>query len=376
MAACVAIGWLVAALCLFADIRTAVSAVVEEEIFLNVTIEGRRHSLDAMIVKPAGAQGRLPVALITHGQHFDEAENKKIRARQRIGQARDFAHRGWLAVVVIRPGFGRSSGSFVPGPDCERQDFARTLERIALTLAAAIETIGRRPDADISRVVAVGASVGGAAALALGARYPKGLVAAVNLSGGIKPRTRSKSCEPGPNFAAAMRRFGARSKIPTLWLYSENDSYFPPSLARALHAAYTETGGTAELRVLPPFGTDGHQFWGMFEGRRAALPLLDQFLRAHNLPTWDPARLTAALAADNLSDTARADLERYFTSGPSEKAFAVSETGRTSRWWGGGELADMREKSLASCQERAKIPCRILLENFDLVGSKLPQSAR
>jgi hypothetical protein len=43
-----------------------------------------------------------------------------------------------------------------------------------------------------------------------------------------------------------------------LWIYSENDTYFGPDLAKRMHEAFTATGGNAEFQMLPPFGSDGH----------------------------------------------------------------------------------------------------------------------
>ena len=62
------------------------------------------------MVRPAKAAGRLPIALITHGKNPGAAENQALRADLMRPQARDFAARGWLAVVVIRRGYGQSDG--------------------------------------------------------------------------------------------------------------------------------------------------------------------------------------------------------------------------------------------------------------------------
>jgi dienelactone hydrolase len=52
--------------------------------------------------------------------------------------------------------------------------------------------------------------------------------------------------------------YGSRAKVPTLWIYAANDSYFGPDLAAALASVWNEKGGRAELHLLPAYGSDGH----------------------------------------------------------------------------------------------------------------------
>ena len=51
---------------------------------------------------------------------------------------------------------------------------------------------------------------------------------------------------------------GRGSKLPMLWLYSENDRNYRPRAVRSYHRVFTEAGGTAELMIFPPIGYDGH----------------------------------------------------------------------------------------------------------------------
>jgi hypothetical protein len=84
--------------------------LVEEHTFLKVPSDKGGYRLEALVVRPAKADGRLPIALITHGKNAAAAENQAVRPELFRAQARDFAARGWLAVVVIRRGFGQSDG--------------------------------------------------------------------------------------------------------------------------------------------------------------------------------------------------------------------------------------------------------------------------
>ena len=54
--------------------------------------------------------------------------------------------------------------------------------------------------------------------------------------------------------------FGQRSRVASLWLYSENDRYFPPETARKFHTAYASGGAPAQLILVGPSGADGHNY--------------------------------------------------------------------------------------------------------------------
>lgn len=350
-------------------------ALVEENTLLSVHIDGRPYRLEAMIVKPAGATGRLPIALITHGRNSSAAENAKKRASDQLPQARDFAHRGWLAAIIVRRGFGLSDGREPPGVDCVRQDFRANFERNADDLAAALAVIARRPDADPQRVIAAGVSAGGAAVLALAARRPPGLLGVINVSGGLQLSRGGIPCGFEPGLIAAFSSFGARSRVPTMWLYAENDRLFSPILVRTLHDTYTRAGGNAELTMFPPISNDGHQLWGLFEGRKQWLPAVDEFLAAHTLPTWDRSATEAKLFATRIATTSRGVIESYLAA-PSEKVLAISQKTHRAYWWAGGELAQMRERSQESCEQKTGEPCMILMENFRMIGAGAQASVR
>jgi hypothetical protein len=52
--------------------------------------------------------------------------------------------------------------------------------------------------------------------------------------------------------------YARTAKVPTLWVYSANDSYFGPDIAEAMVHAWQSNGGLAEFLMLPPYGSEGH----------------------------------------------------------------------------------------------------------------------
>ena len=250
------------------------------------------------------------MAIITHGQAREAEQRERVAARAHLRTAREFARRGWLAVVVVRRGFGRSEGKepyVLRG--CRNGDYS-SLDDQADDLEAAIGAIGRRPDADVGQIIALGLSVGGAAVLNLAARGPAGLRAVVNVSGGVRTLPREGgppvTCKP-EDLVPVFARMGERSRVPSLWLYAENDSFFPGDYVRQLHEAYAGKGGRTAFHMFEPIGDDGHNMFGHVDGMLRWIPALDRFLRAHKLPTYDPAPIEAMVKALALPATRARD---------------------------------------------------------------------
>ena len=232
--------------------------LVEDASFLRVTIGGKPVRLEALTVKRAAAAGRLPIALIAHGKPTTQGQMGDQHVHGYAQQARDLARRGWLAVVVMRRGFGASDGP-PPAPlSCRSTSFLERFDGDADDLAAALNTIAQRPDADPTRVIAIGASAGGAAVMALSARNPPGLVAVINVSGGL----RLEDCPKEDVLVSAFRAYGAMSRVPSLWVYAKNDSFFGPELVDRMRGAFLDGGGDAKLVMLEPEGKDGHTMFG------------------------------------------------------------------------------------------------------------------
>ena len=78
--------------------------------------------------------------------------------------------------------------------------------------------------------------------LAFAARRPAGLLGVVNVSGGAwRTNGEGNVCEHA-DLVAAMATFGSRTRIPTLWLYAENDQSYGPDLARQTWAVPQSAG--------------------------------------------------------------------------------------------------------------------------------------
>jgi dienelactone hydrolase len=345
--------------------------LVEERTFLTVPGAKGPYRLEAFIVRPANAEGRLPIVLITHGKNPTPAENQALRADMMRPQARDFAARGWLAVVVMRRGYGQSDG--LPGVSrgapymtCENSDLVRGFDTEADDLVGALQALRARPDADGTRVIAIGQSLGGGTVLACAARRPVGLLGVVNISGGVWRSGGGKVCDTA-DLVEAMATFGSRTAVPTLWLYAENDSLFPPALVNRMRDAFVQAGGRADLHMFPPVLGDGHALFMDFSARVKWLRTVDTFLQANRMPNANFARVDEVMRAAKLATNARAVVEEYFST-PAPKLLVATASGRGAYWVANPtDIVGARKRVLERCREQSGADCTVVMENNQLV---------
>lgn len=333
---------------------------VEENGFLRVRIGGREARLEALIVRPVDAGGRLPLALITHGKSPSGLNMSELRATNYAGVARDLARRGWLSAVVVRRGFGQSDGPFRgEGASCGTPDMTKRFDADAEELEAALAALRERADVDPSRAIALGESAGGAAVMALAQRRPSGLRAIVNVAGGLDL---SSCTEKGRDaLVATIRRWNGDGSVPQLWIYARNDELFPPALVDRMRTAALDGGADIRFIDLPEMKPRGHAIFNSSQARFIWLRELDSSLRAWKLPTLSVERPKAEFARLEFSD-GQNSFERYF-SAPGEKALAYSKDKKLFRYWyGASSLAQARENALRDCGKHAS-DCVLAFEN-------------
>lgn len=254
---------------------------------LDASFGTQRIELFATEYRPAG-NGPFPLALINHGMPRGAAERLDVSGRYRE-QSLEFVRRGFVVINPVRRGYGKTGGAFAEGnPSCAQPGYVEAGLEAARDLVAVIDYARTRTDIDTQRILLVGQSAGGFAALAAASLPVAGLRGVISFAGGEGSRGPNDVCAED-QLVAAFGHFAATTRVPTLWFYADNDLYFGPELVRRLVEGYRAGGGVVDYRPQPAYGADGHAF----------------FSAARNVPVWSRA-LDGFLAATGLATTARA----------------------------------------------------------------------
>lgn len=237
---------------------------------------GDHSSIDVTVYRPAGA-GPFPILVLSHGSPRDAADRRR-EARQRLpAQSERFLAMGFAVLVPTRRGYGESGGSWAEAyGSCRSPDYYHAGLETARDLRAAVDAVRGEPWADATRIVLAGQSAGGFGSIAAASEEFAGLQAVVNFAGGRGSQGPDNVCAES-RLVDAMGRYGAGVRVPTLWIYSANDRFFGPEVARRMHTAFTGAGGKAEFIEAPRVGLDGHAYFASAMDDWA--PRVERFLR-------------------------------------------------------------------------------------------------
>lgn len=331
-------------------------------------------NLETTLFRPPG-DGPFPVVVINHGK---ASGNNRLQARERaVPAVREFLQRGYAVVVPMRQGFSNSGGRAV-GEGC---NIAGNGDAQADDLRAVVACLAQQAWADATRMVMMGQSHGGLTTLAYARDPNPGFRLFVNFAGGLK--WTDGGCQWQLALVDAFGRYGAATRVPSLWFYGANDSFFPPAVITPAHAAYVAAGGQAELVAFPAFGADAHGMFASARGLPLWWPQVEAKLASQGLPTQivypqfaapPPIRTPAptlfaevgdATKVPHVRDTGREGY-RVFLSKPAPRAFAIAATGSWA-WAHGG--ADPARRALDQCARSAKTPCQLYAVDGDVVWS-------
>jgi hypothetical protein len=103
-------------------------------------------------------------------------------------------------------------------------------------------------------------------------------------------------------------------------------------------------------------------------GRTQWLVELDNFLRAHNLPTWEISNVDAVLQRLQWPASWRTYAQAYLAA-PAEKALAQAPGKQNSVYRIAQTIEDARKQALDACQQKGD-RCVIVMEDDRWVGSQ------
>jgi dienelactone hydrolase len=230
--------------------------------------------------RPAGKTP--PVVVLSHGSPLTAAERPHITPLAYLHVAQWFLDRGYVVVAGVRRGFGASEGAFVEGVNREPADFASGGRAAGKDIRAVLDFVATLRGVDHDRVVLVGHSAGGFGSLAAAADGAK-VRAVVNFSGGKGAQLLPLGALFVDRLVAAAGDYGHSVRVPSLWIYAQNDSLFVPAVVQRMFAAYRAGGAPAEMESLPAVGADGHAPFSA-EAMRLWGPKLEAFLERIGAP--------------------------------------------------------------------------------------------
>jgi dienelactone hydrolase len=346
--------WLLLALALAATRPAAAQDYHWEDLRIPMPAAGPR-GLEAMLIRPAEKQA-YPLALISHGAPLDIKQRPLMAPQWMYWQALEFARRGFAVLIVMRRGYGDSGSSYVEYTCCGSQHYQQGTQAMSADLRAAIVAMKGRADVTTKGMIAVGNSAGGLASMVLATDPPPGLAAVISFAGGMRWRTADLKIRPDSQdrLVSAYKMLGRKARIPMLWIYAENDSYFEPDMVRRMHDSFTSSGGRAQLINAPAFGSDGHFLFSR-EGIPVWAPMVDDFLRAQRLGRADVLPLPAPATLPpppRLSEQGRTAFANFLKAAP-HKAFAVSPKGAFG-FRSGLRATEANTQALEGCSKHAQ----------------------
>ncbi len=343
---------------------------VEQELQLDYRINehivlipaGRNHQarLETTVFQPNGP-GPFPLIIINHGK---DPGHPNMQPRDRFyHMAHAFVARGYAVMVPMRQGFANSTGRYRDrGCDMTANGYIQAEDVMdALSYAREQKWI------DADRIVIAGQSYGGLATMALGTRELPGVRGLINFAGGL--RDDSNNCGWRSSLVSAFAEYGAQNKVPSLWMYGQNDSLFGPELVARMHDAFEQAGGKAQLVEYAPFKRDSHGMLASRDGEKVWLADTMRFLEQVGMPTRivykvpEPpmpqptnfAKVDDVESVPFLSRNGKRAYAEYLTK-MTPRAFAVSPSGA---WCWAEEGEDPEARALATCSAKSDKPCRL-----------------
>jgi dienelactone hydrolase len=324
-----------------------------------ITPAGQEKHLDGLVIRPDGT-GPFPLAVITNGLPRSPSDIPALRPESYSSPAIIFAQHGYAAVVVERSGYGRSDGPFQEslGP-CLDRNYLKPGQTGGADILAAVSSLRKQPWVDPDRVLLVGHSMGGFAALAVAATNPPGIRGVISFAGAVGSMHPDQVCQP-ERLLDADTVFGRTARVPSLWIFAQNDHFFGPDLVRHMFDAYVAGGAPASLFLAPSYGRDGHMLIAA-PADTAWWPQVAAFLETLHLPT----RLVVPLPPlPALAEPAPLDApghQAFAVYAPSrtyEKAFATDPDGHYGVAYGQRTRQDAEHAAIKDC-ERMQGPCTI-----------------
>jgi dienelactone hydrolase len=242
---------------------------------------GRTTLLKTRICRP-DSDGPATLVVINHGS----PPNARERPKMKLGgceqeAAQWFLRRGYVVAFALRRGYGETGGPWAEDfGGCSHADYFRAGLETARDIDAVVRFATGLPFVRHQAAVVVGQSAGGWGTIAYDSVAHDAVGAFVVMAGGRgghRDDRPNNNCRPELLIESA-GRYGATAATPMLWIYTANDSYFAPDLARGMWQAFSKAGGKADLEQPGAYDDDGHHLFFGPGGSAVWGPLVERYL--------------------------------------------------------------------------------------------------
>ena len=263
-----------------------IAKVVEEQTTVLVKVLDQNaqeisHEIVVTLFRDDEAKTPYPLLVFNHGR------DGTFEGRQKFGRVRYdkqlqwLAELGYLVAIPTRISYGVTGGPDVEdsGP-CNDKNFAPGFLAAAKQTIELVGKLSQRRDVNANQVTLVGWSFGGMTSLAVAS------LNALKVNGIVVFAPGSGANPPGPpcgveGMTKLFMDYGRVSRVPTLWISTENDSFFPSAVENSWFDAYRSGGAVGKHVMTPPHGENGHFFF--VRGSESWRPLMLDFLTSNQL---------------------------------------------------------------------------------------------
>ena len=177
--------------------------------------------------------------------------------------------------------YGATGGPWTEGYDgCANADYFKAGLETAHQINAIVDYATKLPNVKPTDVIVVGQSAGGWGTIAYSSLPHPSVSAFINMAGGRGGHYQHKpnnNCQ-SQNLVTASGQYGKTSRVPMLWIYARNDTFFAPSIADAMYKSFIDAGGKAQLIHPDKYGHDGHHLFLGAGGSEIWGPLVENYL--------------------------------------------------------------------------------------------------
>jgi dienelactone hydrolase len=275
---------------LVGGVGTVQARLVEEQIKVHVKVAnniGKEVEQDIVVTifSDDTTAKPYPALVLNHGRSVTPEERAAYGRVKLSAVSRWLTRLGFMVAVPTRVGYGVTGGEDVEDTGtCNRKNYPPGYTASAVQTLKVLETLRSRPDVSKDRAVIIGQSFGGTTAITVAALNPPGIQATINFAGGGggNPKTRPQDPCGATLLKKMFAGYGRTARIPSLWIYTENDMYFGPKHPKEWFDAFEAAGGTGEYTRFPAHGKNGHRLF--YDAPEVWQPRVLEFLRAHGYP--------------------------------------------------------------------------------------------